>query len=228
MLDTTPRLTRSHALVVVGLLLLVAPAFAPLQPVLEHDTRRHTFENETALEAQGYRVVEYENLTDRGQELYVQTLEHGGTYRVPVGQGAADFRYPTEAEVDSQRDYEARVALSHVVIERPPNATLPPADEDVERAVEIVKERREARNEEHGETTRDGGDGTRTARGPRTTRSEADIRRQVARYDVMQTRTTKPGLASQPALLRFGAAALGVVLVGTGGYLSSKPRTRGP
>lgn len=216
-----PRLTRSHALVAVGLLLLVAPAFAPLQPVLEHDTTGESFQNESSLEAEGYRVVEYENLTDRGKELYVRTLESGGTYRVPVGDGAADFRYPSAAEVDAQEGYEARLALSHVVVERPPNATLPPADEDVEHAVEMVENRREARNEEEREGTTT--EGTTASQEPRTTRSDAEIRRQAARYDVMETRTTKPGLTSRPALLRFGAAALGIVLVGTGGYLSSKP-----
>ena len=212
----TSRLTRSHALLAVGLLLLVAPAVAPLQPVLEHDTTREKFENESALEAQGYRIVEYENLTDRGKELYVRTLENGGTYRVPVGDGASDFRYPTRAEVDAQEDYEARVELSHVVVERPENASLPPADEDVENAVEIAKERQQAREEQEGE-------GRTTSTASRTTRSEAEIRRQVARYDVMQTRTTKPGLTSQPAVPRFGAAALGIGLVGVGGYLTARP-----
>jgi len=212
----TLRLTRSHALVAVGLLLLVAPAFAPLQPVLEHDTRRGAFENESTLEEEGYRVVEYEALSERGKALYVKTLRNGGTYTVATGEGASDFRYPTEAEVDAQEGYEARVELSHVVIERPENASLPPADEDVENAVEIVKQRQEAREEQEG-------DGKTTTTASRTTRSEAEIRRQVARYDVMQTRTTQPGLTSQPAVLRFGAAALGIVLVGVGGYLSAKP-----
>ncbi|MFC6954299.1 hypothetical protein [Halorubellus litoreus] len=212
----TSRLTRSHALLAVGLLLLVAPAFAPLQPVLEHDTRRGTFENESVLEEEGYRVVEYEALSERGKALYVQTLQNEGTYTVPTGEGASDFRYPTEAEVDAQGSYEARVELSHVVIERPENASLPPADEDVEHAVEIVKERQQAREDREGE-------GRTTSTASRTTRSEAEIRRQVARYDVMQTRTTKPGVTSQPAVLRFGAAALGIVLVGVGGYLTARP-----
>jgi len=214
MLVPTPRLTRTHALLAVGLLLLVAPAVAPLQPVLEHDTRHHSFQNESSLEDEGHRIVEYEDLSERGKELYVQTLANGGTHRVPLGEGASDFRYPTEAEVDSQDGYEARIGLSKVVIERPENASLPPADEDVEHGAEVLQERAEARKE---------GEGTTTREETRTTRSEADLRRQVARYDVMQTRTTKPGLTSQPALLRFGSAVVGVVLTGTSGYFSSKP-----
>jgi len=214
MLATTSRLTRSHALIGIGLLLLVAPAFAPLQPVLEHDTRPGAYQNESSLEDEGYRIVEYESLSDRGKELYAKTLRNGGTYRVPVGEGASDFRYPTAAEVDSQNGYEARLELSRVVVERPANATLPPADEDVERGVEIVRNREKDRKE---------GDGTTTGGEPRTTRSEGEIRRQVVRYDVMQTRTTRPGLRSRPALLRFGAAVLGIALTGTGGYLSSRP-----
>jgi hypothetical protein len=210
------RLTRSHALLAVGLLLLVAPAFAPLQPVLEHDTRRGAFENESVLEEEGYRVVEYESLSERGKELYVQTLENGGTYTVRTGEGASDFRYPTDAEVNARETYEERVELSQIVIERPEDASLPPADEDVENGVEIVQERQKARQEEAEE-------GTSTSTRSWTTQSEDEIRRQIARYDVMETRTTRPGLTSQPALLRFGAAALGVVLVGVGGYLSAKP-----
>jgi hypothetical protein len=211
----TPRLTRSHALLAVGLLLLVTPAFAPLQPVLEHDTRRGSFEDGTRLEEEGYRIVAYEDLSERGKELYVKTLRNGGTYRVALGDGASDFRYPTQAEVDDREGYEARVELSHVVVERPANASLPPADEDVEHGVDVVQEREKDRKERAENGTSDGA--------IPTTRSEAEIRRQVARYDVMQTRTTKPGLTGEAALLRFGAAALGIVLTGTGGYLSSKP-----
>lgn len=215
MFATTPRLTRTHALLAVGLLLIVAPAFAPLQPVLEHDTRMGSFQNESSLEDEGYRIVEYENLSERGKQLYVETLRNGGTYRVALGEGASDFGYPTEAEVDSQEGYEARIELSQVVIERPENASLPPADEDVEHGAEVLRERAAERKEDEGATT--------AREGARTTRSEAERRRQVARYDVMQTRTTKPGPTSQPALFRFGTAMVGVVLTGTGGYLSSKP-----
>lgn len=224
----TPTLSRSHALIAVGLLLLVAPAFAPLQPVLEHDTRRSTYDNRTALEREGYRVVEYEDLSPRAQELYVETLEHGGVYTVPLDAGADDFRYPRIAEIYEIENYSARVGLEYVVVERPPNATLPPPDERVEQAEEMVAERREAEREKENAdregTTGTATDGTTTADGSaRTTRSVEAVKRQVARYDVMRTRTRQPGLTSRPALLRYGAAALGVVLVGLGGYLSAKP-----
>ncbi|NHN43034.1 hypothetical protein G9C85_15555 [Halorubellus sp. JP-L1] len=202
------RPTRSHVLIAVGLLLLVAPAFAPLQPVLEHDTHRTEFQNETQLEAEGYRVVEYESLSERGKALYVETLQNGGTYAVAADEGASDFRYPTAGELGDLDNATAYRGLAYVVVERPPNASLPPADERVESAQHLVNRSEEAAV---GEET------------VGRNMSVEEVRAQIARYDVMETRTTQPDLTAEPALLRFGAAMLGVVLTGAGGYVSSKP-----
>lgn len=200
----------SLALVAVGLVLLVSPAFAPLDPVLEHDTRRSTWENGTVIEDDSYRVVAYENLSERGKELYVATLRNGGEYTVPVGEGAPEFAYPTDADLAAAESYPDRLEMSFVVVERPPDADLPPADERVSRA-EDIKRRMEEREEETGEAP------------PGADMSVEEIRAQIARYDVMETRTTMPAPNSKPALLRLLPALLGVVAVGTGGYLSTKP-----
>lgn len=147
----TPSL--SIVLVSLGVVLLVALVLFPIQPVLYHATRRGTLDNRTVIEERGYEIIAYANLSDRGQELYVQTLEHDGRYRVPLGADAQDFAYPTDGELGDARDYEERNALEHVVIERPPDANLPPPDERLE-AAEHVRERAIERGDEDPPTLR--------------------------------------------------------------------------
>ncbi|WP_227133813.1 hypothetical protein [Halorubellus salinus] len=77
--------------------------------------------------AQNFTVRYYENLTERGQALYVNALENDGTYAVPVGEGASDYAYPTDAELPDED--AAALRASTVVVVRPANASLPPADE---------------------------------------------------------------------------------------------------
>lgn len=198
----TRRDTLTAALAVLGIALLVAPALFPLQPVLYHDTGASTRENASQLREQGYTIVHYDNLSARGQELYVRTLREGGEYFVPKGQGASDFEYPTLKQLDGHDDYREERLRRTIVIEHPPNATdLPPADEPL-RAAEYIAEDEQRRGSD---------------------RSEAEIRRQIARYDMMTTRTDSPPQTAPTSLARLLSAVLGVLAVGAGGYLRAKP-----
>jgi len=195
-------------LVALGIALLIVPSLAPVQPVLYHETNTGTTENETMLERQGYTVVEYEELSPRAQGLYRTALRNDGHNTVRVGQGAEAFPYPSESELAEYEDYQQREIASSIVIERPENADLPPADEPL-RAAEY-RARDESEGGENGET--------------RTTPSEAEIeqlRQQIATYDVINTRTGEPPLGGTQHLLRMAALLVGVVGVGTGGYLLS-------
>ncbi|WP_247005474.1 hypothetical protein [Halorientalis litorea] len=205
------------ALVVVGVALLVAPALVPVQPVLSHDTGPGTFENESQMAENGYTtVIAYENLSARGQELYVSALENGGRYTVPVGQGAPEFSYPTAGELGEIDDFEEQRALHSVVVERPPDADLPPADEPVERVEDLAERREEYRERaaEEGEATPE----------PDPDRPSLDERRQqTARYDVMSTETASPPLTATGPLVRLLSACVGIVAIGVGGYRRSLP-----
>jgi hypothetical protein len=120
------------ALVLVGLVSFGLALAFPVEPVRVHDTSGSMYANESTAEEMGYPVVAYENLSDRGQKLYVQTLENGGTYRVPAGQGAPDFAYPTDSEVRhaGARVGSDRTSNVEVLIERPAeDGHLPPSDE---------------------------------------------------------------------------------------------------
>ena len=194
--------TLSTALLVAGIVLLIAPALVPIQPTLVHDTTRGTIGNASEIRADGYEIIAYENLSQRGQQLYTQTLRSGGTYSVPVGEGAPDFRYPTPGELGETENYRERNALQGVVIERPSESDLPPPDEDVN-AVEPMLEHRQRANESEI--------------------SEAELRRQIGRYDLMMTRTARPPLQQPASLAHLAVAVLGVLAIGTGGYLRSKP-----
>lgn len=193
--------TLANALLVAGVALLVAPVLFPIQPVLYHDTHRGTVGNESQIQADGYEIVAYENLSERGQQLYVRTLRAGGEYRAPVDEGAPDFAYPSPTELADVRDYRNRNALQGIVVERPPDADLPPPHEPVEAA---------ERSHRHAEE-----------RGTEPEQSVEERRRQIARYDVMTTRTDRPPLTASSALLRLLSTAAGVLALGTGGYLRS-------
>lgn len=200
--------TLSTALVVAGIALLVAPVLFPIQPVLYHDTRRGTTDDRAELETRGYEIVAYENLSERGQELYLLTLRNGGEYQAPLGTGAPEFAYPTRGELADVEDYRERETRRSIVVERPPDADLPPPDEPVE-----IAERRSERREQAVE------EGER----PTPTASTAERRRQIARYDLLTTRTDRPPLTATASLLRLLSAVGGVLALGTGGYLRSLP-----
>lgn len=199
----TRRTTLPAALATLGIVLLVAPALFPVQPVLYHDTSQSTTDNASQLREQDYRVVSYENLSARGRTLYVETLEADGRYFVPMGQGAADFDYPRLGQLSGEDDYREEQRLRRVVIERPEDDThLPPADERLYRAEYLAEnERRESS----------------------PNRTQEEFRRQIARYDVMETRTDSPPLTATASLARLLSAVLGVLAVGSGGYLRMQP-----
>jgi hypothetical protein len=189
------------ALVVLAIVLFVVPALFPVQPMLTHYTGASTSASPAELEREGFNVVAYENLTDRGQELYVEALEHDGEYRVSNGTGAPAFDYPTDAE--RRKAYERRenesvegpVRLGIVVIERPEDdSSLPPSDEHY--------------------FERDSGEGG-------TDTNESQRREMVLRYDEMRTSTEQPPLGATSQLLRLGAVLLAVLSLGVGGYLLS-------
>ena len=184
------------ALVVLAVALFVVPAFFPVQPVLVHTTWGDTQQPPEQLrQGEQIRVVAYENLSERGQELYVEALENNGEYRVPEGEGAPVFVYATDADRRGAMESQNMTAAGRVVIERPADdSSLPAADE-----------RYYPREEGLNETERE------------------QRREQALRYDLMQTSKEQPPLGSPPQLLRLGAVVFAVIFLGTGGYfLSSK------
>jgi hypothetical protein len=189
------RNTLGTALVVLAVVLFVGPAVFPVQPVLTHDTDRTTRDSPSELREQGIPVVAYENLSERGKEVYVAALE-GEDYRVGQDAGAPDFRYPTSAERREAFEADNVSGTGMVVIERPEDdSVLPPPDE----RFFGPREEEEAESEEELE----------------------ERRQQVLRYDAMVTGTGQPPLGSTRQLLRLGAVMLAVVSLGTGGYLLS-------
>lgn len=122
------RTTLGTALVVVAVLCFALPPLFPVQPVLVHDTRPNTLDGPDQIEAEGHEIYAYVNLTDRGQELYVATLENGGQYHVSPGEGAPDWAYPSPSERTVARQNGVD-RPGHVVIERAGDADLPRADE---------------------------------------------------------------------------------------------------
>lgn len=191
------RNTVGTALVGLAVVLFVVPAFVPVQPVLTHNTQAFTPGTGEDLAADGFRIVAYENLSDRGQELYRTTLERGGQYQVPAGRGAPEFDYPTDGEVARARG-ESETRPGSVVVERAvEHEDLPRPDEHFTGAVE-----------EEGE-------------GPVNETVLERRRQQTLRFDLMQTRTGQPSLNSPPQLARLVAALLAVLSMGLGGYLLS-------
>lgn len=179
------------ALVAIAVVSLVAPALFPVQAVLTHDTGPVTFDSREQIEAEGIEIVAYGEMSERGRELYVQALENDGEYRVPPGQGASEFDYLTSEARAQAREENPDGRPGYVVIERPTDADLPPADEPFDRVPRESAERDDQR------------------------------RQQVQRYDMMETSTGPPSLGSPPQLIRLAAALLGVLSLGVGGYLRS-------
>lgn len=212
--------TFATALVVAGIALLVAPALFPIQPVHVHDTRRGTTQDRAQLEAEGYQIVAYENLSERGQRLYVRTLREGGEYHVPAGTGAPEFTYPTRGDLADVRDHRERETRRSVVIERPADGDLPPPDEPVRFAGERREPRKETAEDERGGSRQGTAEDERRAT---PTDSPEDRRRQIARFDLMTTTTERPPLTARASLLRLLAVVAGVVALGAGGYVRSRP-----
>jgi hypothetical protein len=199
----TYRPSPSGVVVALGIVLLVTPAFFPVQQLLFHETRAGTVGNESQLERDGYEIVAYENLSERGKTVYVRALENGGQYAVPVGEGAPEFDYSGE-------DPGARTRPGSVVIERPPDAAdLPDADEPVE-AVDRARERARERAERNPDADV-------------TTPDFEERRREIARYDLIETRLDSPPLTASANLVRLLSALGGVLCIGVGGYRAARP-----
>ncbi|MBX0285895.1 hypothetical protein EGH22_06130 [Halomicroarcula sp. F28] len=208
--------TAATVLLIVGVAALLVPALFPVQQVLYHETRSGTTSNGSELREQGYTVIGYENLSERGQEIYVAALESRGEYTVPAGQGAPEFPYDGADELgDVNRSEEpaVRQRLTSVVIERPDDADLPPPDEPVDRIRAEPPQR---------EGAAAGGPETAT-RGEEAAQQLEQRRQVVGKYDLMTVRKGTPPATDSGTLLRLGSVLLGTVSVGLGGYLRSRP-----
>lgn len=209
--------TAGTVLLVVGVTALLLPALFPVQPVLYHEVGAGTTANGTELETDGYTVVTYENLSERGQEIYVAALRSSSyQYTVPAGEGAPAFPYTAANELEDgsgSEAYERRQRRTSIVIERPADADLPPPREPVSRAeYELEKEQAAADGSESAEQ-----DGA-------VNRSRLEQRRQtIATYDLVTVRKGAPPLTDTANLSRLGAVLVGAAAVGVGGYLRSRP-----
>lgn len=211
--------TATTVLLVVGVAALLVPALFPVQQVLYHDTGAGTTANGSDLEAQGYTVIEYENLSERGQEIYVAALRSPErAYTVPAGEGAPEFPYDGAADIDdatTRAAFEERQRRTSVVIERPDDTDLPPPDEPVDR-IRAEPPRPEQEAASGGETA------TRPNGSVRQQRLE-QRREAVGKYDLLTVRQGTAPVTDTGTLLRLGSVLFGTVAVGLGGYLRSRP-----
>jgi len=101
-----------------------------------HDTSLYISERSSVHDVEYTPIVEYENLSERGQEIYRATLENDGRYWTPIGEGASDFEYSANTTVKndtvSGSGFEGG-RVPTIIIERPEDdAFLPPIDEPYE------------------------------------------------------------------------------------------------
>lgn len=198
----------STALLVVGAVLLIAPALAPVQPVLSHEVGGTITGERSDLREENIEIITYENLSDRGKALFEQALRNDGSYRVPVGEGASDFEYRTELDPEGDDDSPRPYGPRTVAVERPDDPDFPAVDE-----------RRPQRRPPEGAQRETGG----TDDSAGSSEQSAQREQERERYNILQTRLTQPPLTDSGNLLRFFAVLGGVVAVGGGGYLRSKP-----
>ncbi|RXK49453.1 hypothetical protein [Halorientalis pallida] len=215
----------SAALLVVGAVLLITPGVVPVQPVLSHEIGGAITAEPSELESEDVEVIAYENLSERGKELYERALRDDGSYVVPTGEGAPDFQYRAELETEREDDSVQRFGPRTVAIERPDDPDFPVVDER-------VPERRPPESEPGEADETGGGDAEGGARASANTTDapddEPDERtaerpRDAGRYNLLRTSFGNPSLTDPGNLLRFVAVLAGVVILGSGGYLRSKP-----
>ncbi|WP_436923134.1 hypothetical protein [Halosimplex amylolyticum] len=188
------RNTLGTALAVLAVVLFTVPAFFPVQSVLVHETWDSATGPPEELREEGHEIIAYENLSERGQELYVTTLENDGEYSVPLGEGASEFDYLNASERRRAYETDNRSAVRSVVIERPED------DDHLPEADEPNFGPRPGENASEGE------------------RQRAEV---IQRYDAMDTATEEPPLGSTPQLIRLASVLLAVLSLGVGGYLLS-------
>jgi hypothetical protein len=189
----------------LAVVLLVGPALFPVQPVLYHETWTSSSMTPAEAEQAGVNVVYYENLSDRGQELYRTTLENGGEHYVDRGEGAPEFRYLTDEQRRQAVANGTGPPPGTVLVVRPEDDSgLPPADERSYVDPEAV-----------GAVDEDGEVNETKLR---------EVREEMRRYDAMDTYRGPPPLNAPAQLLRLGATVLAVVFLGCGGYLLALPR----
>ncbi|WP_424019407.1 hypothetical protein ACOZ4N_08030 [Halorientalis pallida] len=211
----------SAAFLVVGAVLLIAPALAPVQPVLYHEVDGPLITEKSALEERGVDVIAYENLSDRGKDLYERALRNGGDYQVPAGQGASDFQYRTELEADDESEPRRRFGPRVIAIERPEDSDLPTLDERVPDRRPPDSEPDEAAGTGSSETV---GESSNTTETPADgTGDRPPEQQEENEYTLLRTSLGQPPLTDSGNLLRFVAVLAGVVMLGSGGYLRSKP-----
>jgi len=207
--------TASAVLLVVGITALLAPALFPVQQVLYHEAGAGTTANGSQLEAEGYTVVAYENLSERGQAIYVGALESPEReYTVPAGMGAPEFPYDGVSDPETAESYREYRRLTGLVIERPDDADLPPPAEPVGR-LDHERERLAERATSQNAT------GSENA--SRRARALEQREQTIRTYDLVTVRRGPPSLTDPANLLRFGSVAVGTVALGVGGYLRSRP-----
>jgi hypothetical protein len=114
-------------LLIAGLALLAAAVAVPVGQIDKHDTRAQSMQSNEEITA-SYTVLAYEELSDRGREVYRRALENDGTYAVPEGEGASEFTYLTRDELNGMSPEQQRQATQYV-IDRRGASSLPPADE---------------------------------------------------------------------------------------------------
>ena len=210
------------ALLVLGVVLLVAPAVVAVESVLYHEVQGSVQAEEETLQQRGVEIVEYENLSDRGKTLFEEALRNEGNYVVPVGEGASDFDYRTDPAPETEDGAPSRYPPGVIAIERPEDGDLPGLyDRPARRPVD------ESRQDEAGGSGT--GDGASDANATETNESATDQEDAPERsqrpeeYNVFRARLGQPPLTDSGNLLRFLSVLIGVVAVGSGGYLRSRP-----
>jgi len=117
--------------IVLGISLLAGIFLVPVDNVLRHSHKitvnddAYGNDNDNNLSDRFWGIISYHNLSDRGKELYRETLAAGGTYTVPKGEGAPEFPYPTKQDI---RTHDGSPVKFVTIIIRPANDSgLPPA-----------------------------------------------------------------------------------------------------
>lgn len=211
--------TASTVLLIIGVIALLAPALFPVQQVLYHEVGAGTTANGSQLEADGYTVIAYENLSERGQAIYVSALESPEReYTVPAGTGAPEFPYEGPTDPGDTESYLAYQRLTGIVIERPGDADLPPPAEPIGR---LDRERERVTEPPASKNATDSENSSQEAS------ARAQRKQVVGTYDLVTVRKGSPPLTAPANLMRLAGVVVGTLAIGVGGYLRSRTYTGG-